>query len=304
MMVVSPAICGTVIGRFGTEEQKQRWLPGARRRLDDHGLRDHRARRRLELARDHHRGPPGRRRVGAHRARRCWISGVDEADALLVVGRLADGAERARCGLRCSSSRPTPRADRAPDPDGDRQPGAAVPAVPRRRPAAGRRARRRTPTRASRSCSPASTRSGSWRRPTRSASPGYAHAQGRRLRADPRRSGARPIGAHQGLAHPLAACQIQIECARLMTQKAAWLIDAGAGRRAGRQHAPSTPRPRPPCTPSTRRSRPTAATASSQEYGVARAAGASSRLSRIAPVSREMILNFVAQHDLQLPRSY
>ena len=28
MMVVSPAICGTVIARYGTEEQKQRWLPG------------------------------------------------------------------------------------------------------------------------------------------------------------------------------------------------------------------------------------------------------------------------------------
>jgi alkylation response protein AidB-like acyl-CoA dehydrogenase len=28
MMVVSPAICGTVIARFGTEEQKQDWLPG------------------------------------------------------------------------------------------------------------------------------------------------------------------------------------------------------------------------------------------------------------------------------------
>ena len=31
---------------------------------------------------------------------------------------------------------------------------------------------------------------------------------------------------------------------------------------------------------------------------------AMSRVSRIAPVSREMILSFVAQHDLQLPRSY
>jgi len=29
-----------------------------------------------------------------------------------------------------------------------------------------------------------------------------------------------------------------------------------------------------------------------------------SRVSRIAPVSREMILGFVAQHDLRLPRSY
>ena len=28
MMVVSPAICGTVIARYGTEEQKHRWLPG------------------------------------------------------------------------------------------------------------------------------------------------------------------------------------------------------------------------------------------------------------------------------------
>ena len=28
MMVVSPAICATVISRFGTPEQRQRWLPG------------------------------------------------------------------------------------------------------------------------------------------------------------------------------------------------------------------------------------------------------------------------------------
>lgn len=28
MMVVSPAICGTVLARFGTEEQKRTWLPG------------------------------------------------------------------------------------------------------------------------------------------------------------------------------------------------------------------------------------------------------------------------------------
>jgi alkylation response protein AidB-like acyl-CoA dehydrogenase len=27
MMVVSPAICGTIIARFGTQEQKQEWLP-------------------------------------------------------------------------------------------------------------------------------------------------------------------------------------------------------------------------------------------------------------------------------------
>src|SRR5437764_13809299 len=28
LMVVSPAICGTIITRYGTDEQKRRWLPG------------------------------------------------------------------------------------------------------------------------------------------------------------------------------------------------------------------------------------------------------------------------------------
>jgi len=41
----------------------------------------------------------------------------------------------------------------------------------------------------------------------------------------------------------------------------------------------------------------------SQEYGVASMLVAS-RLSRIAPVSREMMLNFIAQTSLGLPRSY
>jgi hypothetical protein len=39
------------------------------------------------------------------------------------------------------------------------------------------------------------------------------------------------------------------------------------------------------------------------EYGLATLWGAT-RLIRIAPISREMILNFVATHTLGLPRSY
>ena len=69
-----------------------------------------------------------------------------------------------------------------------------------------------------------------------------------------------PIGAHQGVAHPLASCKIEVELARLMTRK-----------RRGCTTAASTP-PRPPTWPSTRRprlawrrsirrSRPTVATA-------------------------------------------
>src|SRR6185312_16122305 len=42
-----------------------------------------------------------------------------------------------------------------------------------------------------------------------------------------------PIGAHQGLAHPLAQCRIEVELARLMTQKAALLNDAGDDVGAG-----------------------------------------------------------------------
>src|SRR5207248_6651533 len=37
----------------------------------------------------------------------------------------------------------------------------------------------------------------------------------------------RPIGTHQGVAHPLAHAQIQVELARLMVAKAATLYDAG-----------------------------------------------------------------------------
>lgn len=36
-----------------------------------------------------------------------------------------------------------------------------------------------------------------------------------------------PVGAHQGLSHPLAQCHIEVELAKLMMQKAATLYDAG-----------------------------------------------------------------------------
>ena len=42
-----------------------------------------------------------------------------------------------------------------------------------------------------------------------------------------------PIGAHQAIAHPLAQSHIEIEMARLMTQKAAALYDAGDDMGAG-----------------------------------------------------------------------
>ena len=109
MMVVSPAICGTVIARFGTDEQKQRWLPG----LADGSLTMAFAITEpdagLELPPDHHRGPPGRRRLGAHRPEGVHLGrrqGRRGARRRHARGR-PQGHAAAR---RCSSSRPTPRA--------------------------------------------------------------------------------------------------------------------------------------------------------------------------------------------------
>ncbi|WP_329060198.1 acyl-CoA dehydrogenase family protein [Amycolatopsis sp. NBC_01480] len=111
-----------------------------------------------------------------------------------------------------------------------------------------------------------------------------------------------PIGAHQGVAHPLAKAWIETDLAALMTAKAAWLHDndlpAGEAANVAKYAAAEAAG--------------AAAEAAIQahggnglatEYGLLPYWGIS-RLLRIAPVSREMVLNFVAQHSLGLPRSY
>jgi alkylation response protein AidB-like acyl-CoA dehydrogenase len=111
-----------------------------------------------------------------------------------------------------------------------------------------------------------------------------------------------PIGTHQGISHPLAQAKIELELARLMTQKAAALYDAGA-----------------PAGEAANMAKYAAAEASIRcvdqaiqthggngfalEYGLTDMYWGA-RLTRTAPVSREMILNYVAEHSLGLPRSY
>ena len=72
-----------------------------------------------------------------------------------------------------------------------------------------------------------------------------------------------PIGAHQGIAHPLAAAKVDLELARLMNEKAAWSHDHGAtahdGR--GREHGEVRRGRGGADVPRSRRSRPTAGTA-------------------------------------------
>ena len=114
-----------------------------------------------------------------------------------------------------------------------------------------------------------------------------------------------PIGSHQGVSHPLAEAKIELELARLMTEKAAWLHDHGGDRVAAGEAANMAKLASADagmrCLDQAIQTHGGNGMAS--EYGIADV-WAIARLLRIAPVSREMILNFVAQHSLHLPRSY
>jgi alkylation response protein AidB-like acyl-CoA dehydrogenase len=112
-----------------------------------------------------------------------------------------------------------------------------------------------------------------------------------------------PIGAHQGIAHPLAKAYVAVQQARLMTARAAALSDAGS----------------PDAGEVANMAKFAAADASLEaldqaiqihggnglaiEYGLADL-WFIARLHKTAPVSREMILNFVSTHSLGLPKSY
>ena len=111
-----------------------------------------------------------------------------------------------------------------------------------------------------------------------------------------------PIGAHQGVAHPLAKCKIDLELARLMTYHAAWLDDNGLP--AGEASNMAKYAAAEACLAALDQSIQThGGNGLATEYGLATLWGVA-RLQRTAPVSREMILNYVAQHSLGLPRSY
>ena len=112
----------------------------------------------------------------------------------------------------------------------------------------------------------------------------------------------RPIGQNQGVAFPLGEAKMRLDAAELMVRKAAWLLDNGL-----------------PCGAEANMAKWLAADAAFQaadqavqthggfgyakEYHVERY-WREARLMRIAPISQEMILNYVTEHELGLPRSY
>ena len=112
----------------------------------------------------------------------------------------------------------------------------------------------------------------------------------------------RPIGQNQALPHPLADAWAHLEAADAMTWRAAALYDAGepcgAEANAAKYLAAEA------CFTTCERAVMThGGMGYAKEFHVERYLR-ESFISRIAPVSREMILNFIGQHVLKMPRSY
>jgi acyl-CoA dehydrogenase len=112
----------------------------------------------------------------------------------------------------------------------------------------------------------------------------------------------RPIGMNQAIAHPLADSYSELEAAELLWQKAAWAFDKGenAGALANMSKLRASEAAFRACD---RAVQTFGGMGYAKECNVERY-WRESRMSRIAPISNEMILNFVSEHVLGLPRSY
>ncbi|HET8643819.1 MAG TPA: acyl-CoA dehydrogenase [Pseudonocardiaceae bacterium] len=301
LMVVSPAICGTIIARFGTDEQRKRWLPG----LADGSTKMAFAITEPDAGSNSHRITTTARRDGDEwllSGQKVFISGVDEAQAVLVVAR-TENARTGRlqpalfvvptgaAGLTAQLIRMdllSPEKQFTMFLDGVRLPGDAL--VGDADAALQQLFAGLNPERimaASFSC-------GTARYALQRA---VEYAKGRSVFKV-------PIGAHQAIAHPLADSAINLEMARLMTQKAAALYDAGEDLAAGEAaNMAKYAAAEVACATVDRAIQTHGGNAFTSEYGLSVMASAV-RLSRVAPVSREMVLNYVAEHTLGLPKSY
>ncbi|MFD8252309.1 acyl-CoA dehydrogenase family protein [Streptomyces werraensis] len=303
LMVVSPAICGTVIARFGTEEQKRDWLPALAdgTRIMAFGITE------PDAGSNSHRITTTARRDPATgdwllTGRKVFVSGVDIADATLVVGRTED----ARTGRL--------------------KPCLFI--VPRDTPGFERRkidmelhaAEKQFELTLDDVRLPAGALVGdedagllqlfAGLNPERVMTAAFAIGMGRFALsraveyARDRTVWKAPIGSHQAIAHPLAQAHIDLELARLMTQKAAHLYDAGDDIGAGEAANMAKYAAAEACVKAVDQAVHTlGGNGLTREFGLASLITAA-RVSRIAPVSREMILNYVSHQTLGLPKSY
>ncbi|MFF7280592.1 acyl-CoA dehydrogenase family protein [Streptomyces griseorubiginosus] len=303
MMIVSPAICGTVIARFGTESQKQEWLPaladGTRTMAfgitePDAGSNSHRIT--TTARRDPDTGD------WLLTGRKVFVSGVDIADATLIVGRTEDS--------RTGRLKP------------------CLFIVPRDAPGFGRRHIEMELNAQEKQFEltlddvrlPAEALVGdedagllqlfAGLNPERIMTAAFAIGMGRYALsqaityAKDRTVWNTPIGAHQAIAHPLAQAHIDLELARLMMQKAAHLYDEGDDVGAGEAANMAKYAAGEACVKAVDQAVHTlGGNGLTKEFGIASLITAA-RVARIAPVSREMILNYVSHQTLGLPKSY
>ena len=308
LMVVSPAINGTIIAKFGTQDQKNRWLPG----IADGSITMAFAITEPDAGSNSHRITTTARRDGSDwilSGQKVFISGIDQAQAVLIVGRTDKDP-----GAKSESLRPAlfivptdarglswtkidmelcmPESQFQVSLDEVRLPCDALVG--------------------SEDAAIAQLFAGL--NPERIMGAASAVGMGRFAinkavdYVKTRQVWRTPIGAHQGLSHPLAQNHIEIELAKLMMQKAATLYDAGddTGDDAGAAEAANMAKyaaGEASVRAVDQAVQSLGGNGLTKEYGIA-AAVTASKLARIAPVSREMVLNFVAQTSLGLPRSY
>jgi alkylation response protein AidB-like acyl-CoA dehydrogenase len=303
LLVVSPAICGTVIARFGTDAQRQRWLPG----LADGSLRIAFGITEPDAGSNSHRITTTARRDPDSggwllTGRKVFVSGVDIADATLIVGRTEDARTGRLKPCLFLVDRDTPGFEfrqidmelSAPE----KQFQLFLDDV----------------------ALPADALVGdedagllqlfAGLNPERIMTAAFSIGMGRYALdravdyARTRQVWSSPIGGHQAIAHPLAQAHIELELARLMMQKAAYLYDAGDDMGAGEAANMAKYAAAEAGAKAVDQAVHTlGGNGLTSEYGLASLLTAS-RVGRIAPVSREMILNFVSHHSLGLPKSY
>ncbi|MBZ4323919.1 acyl-CoA dehydrogenase family protein [Streptomyces huiliensis] len=301
LMVVSPAICGTVIARFGTGEQKRRWLPG----LASGSTRMAFGITEPDAGSNSHRITTTARRDGGDwllTGRKVFVSGVDIADATLIVGRTEDARTGRLKPCLFVVDRDAPGFHRTPIPmelSGDiRQFELVLDDV-------------RLPADALVGDEDAGLlQLFAGLNPERVMTAAFALGLARyALRraveyARVRQVWDRPIGAHQAVAHPLADAHVGIELARLMTYRAAGLYDAGDDAAAGEAANMAKYAAAEVAVHTVDRAVHTlGGNGLTKEYGLA-ALLTAVRVARVAPVSREMILNYVSHRTLGLPKSY
>ncbi|WP_235674485.1 acyl-CoA dehydrogenase family protein [Mycolicibacterium pulveris] len=299
-MLFSSGVTGTVLDRSANDEQKERWLPG----VASGETRLSFAITEPDAGSNAHRIATTARREGDHyvlNGQKVFITGMESADWVMVVARTSvdDATGRGRLSVFMVST-DSPGLSWAPirtvmgQPDKSHQvffDNVAVPAE-------------QVIGTEGRGLAVAFTGLNTERILTSSLCTGigrYALTKAVAY-ANSRRVWDVPIGAHQGVAHPLAAAYMHLQAAELVTERACALYDAAAevgelantakylGAGAGLEALD-------------------AAVAVHGGNGVTHEYQLATyfwvvRMLNMGPVSKEMILNFVAEHSLGLPRSY